>query len=59
MGGPKEPKRYDSFHGNATVGAVEKKIAEELGVPKVTLMNSDGTNTRSDKLLKNYRKDHE
>lgn len=59
MGGIKSSKRKDIFHSNATVGSVEKTLSEKLGLPGLTFRNSDGRNTRSDKKLKNYRKDCE
>lgn len=51
-------KRKYRFRDDARVDHVEKVLEEDLGVP-VTLRNSDGRDTRGDKLMKNYRKDQE
>jgi hypothetical protein len=57
LGKEKSAKRKDIFHGNAKVGSVEKTLAEKLGLPGLQLTNKSGRNTRSDKLMKNHRKD--
>lgn len=40
--------------GDCTVGAFEKKN----GLPPGTIRNKDGRDTRSDKLIRNVRKDN-
>jgi len=46
--------------GNAKIGNIEKKIEKEFGLPKgcISIRNTDGTNCKSQKLIKNLRKDY-
>ena len=52
-----KPIRYRKIRDDCTVGSAEK-ILKKLGVP-MSLTNPNGRNTRSDKKMKNFRKDYE
>jgi hypothetical protein len=45
---------------DANTGTIERKIEEEYGLPKgsVSIRNPDGKNTKSNKKIKNLRKDY-
>lgn len=51
------PIRFRAFRGDATVGSVERTLLEKFGL-KVTLRNPDGRDSRSDQLIRTYRKNH-
>jgi hypothetical protein len=55
-----EARRYRDARKDAHIGAIEKSIEEDYGLPEgsVSIRNPDGKDARSDKKIDNLRKDH-
>lgn len=56
-----EARRFRGARKDASVGSIEKDIEATYGLPSgsVSIRNSDGKNTRSDKKIGNLKKNHE
>lgn len=56
-----KPRRFRNAREYARVGSLEKRIEDDYGLPSgsISIRNSDGSNTRSDKKIGNLKKEHE
>ena len=56
-----KPKRYRSAREDASVGAIEKRIEKDYGLPanSVQINKANGENARSDKKIKSLKKEFE
>ncbi len=56
-----KPRRFRNAREDARVGSLEKRIEDDYGLPSgsISIRNSDGSNTRSDKKIGNLKKEHE
>ncbi len=56
-----EARRSRGARKDASVGSIERDIESTYRLPSgsVSIRNSDGKNTRSDKKIGNLKKDHE
>lgn len=55
-----KPRRFRNAREDACVGSLEKRIEDDYGLPSgsVSIRNSDGRNTRSDKKVGTLKKEH-
>jgi hypothetical protein len=54
-------RRFRSAREDATVGSIERRIEKDYGLPAGTVQinRADGSNARSDKKIRNLRKEYD